>query len=114
MKEMMLKAAACAILATTSTGCGAFIGGGYPVGFAYDGSTKPHPMDQMQVQGPGKSDDKVGEACSTGFVGLVSMGDASLAAAKKAGGITDVHTVDLRTFSILGVYVQGCTVVHGK
>jgi hypothetical protein len=114
MKATILKSAACAVLAMTSTGCGAFIGGGYPVGFAYDSSSKPHPMDQQQVQGAGKSDDKMGEACSTGFVGLVSIGDASLAAAKKAGGITDVHTVDLRTFSILGVYVQGCTVVHGK
>ena len=114
MKAMIAKSAACVLLAMTGTGCGAFVGGGYPVGFAYDASSKPHPMDQQQVQGPGKSDDKTGEACSTGFVGLVSMGDASLAAAKKAGGITDVHTVDLRTFSILGLYVQGCTVVHGK
>jgi hypothetical protein len=114
MKAMILQGATCALLAMTSTGCGAFIGGGYPVGFIYDASSKPHAMDQAPQTGPGKSDDKMGEACSTGFVGMVALGDASIAAAKKAGGITDVHSVDLRTFSILGVYVQGCTVVHGK
>jgi hypothetical protein len=117
MNAMIAKSSACismAMLALASTGCGAFLGGGYPVGFIYDASSKPHPMDQAPQTGPGKSDDKMGEACSTGFVGAVAIGDASIAAAKKAGGITDVHSVDLRTFSILGVYTQGCTVVHGK
>jgi hypothetical protein len=114
MKATIAKSAACVLLAMTSTGCGAFIGGGYPVGFIYDASSKPHPMDQAPQTGPGKTDDKMGEACSTGFVGVVALGDASIAAAKKAGGITDVHSVDLRTFNILGFYTQGCTVVHGK
>ena len=113
MKAMFLNTAACALFLVTSTGCGAVMGG-YPSGFIYDASSKPHPMDQEQLQGPGKSDDKTGEACSTGFVGVVAMGDASVYAAKKAGGITDVHSVDFRTFNILGVYTQGCTIVHGK
>lgn len=113
MKATILKAAACGLFIMTSTGCSGLLGG-YPAGAFYDASSKPHPMDQTQVQGPGKSDDKTGEACSTGYLGVVAMGDASLAAAKKAGGITDVHTVDFRVFNILGVYVQGCTVVHGK
>jgi hypothetical protein len=113
MKAMILKAAACGMFMMTSTGCASFLGG-YPSGAFYDASSKPHPMDQQQVQGPAHTDDKTGEACSTGFVGVVAMGDASLYAAKKAGGITEVHTVDFRTFNILGVYVQGCTVVHGK
>jgi hypothetical protein len=113
MKAMIVQAAACILFTMTSTGCGALLGG-YPTGFIYDASSKPHPMDQAPQTGPGKTDDKMGEACSTGFVSAVSIGDASIAAAKKAGGITDVHSVDLRTFSILGVYTQGCTVVHGK
>ncbi len=113
MKAMILNTAACALFVMGSTGC-ASLTGGYPSGFAYDATSKPHPMDQEQLQGPGKSDDKTGEACSTGYLGIVAMGDASVATAKKAGGITDVHSVDFRTFNILGVYVQGCTVVHGK
>jgi hypothetical protein len=113
MKAMILNTAACALFVMASTGC-ASVMGGYPSGFAYDATSKPHPMDQEQLQGPGKSDDKTGEACSTGYLGIVAMGDASVATAKKAGGITDVHSVDFRTFNILGLYVQGCTVVHGK
>jgi hypothetical protein len=113
MKATILTSAACALFALTSTGCAAVLGG-YPTGFIYDASSKPHPMDQAPQTGPGKTDDKMGEACSTGFLGAVSLGDASIAAAKKAGGISDVHSVDLRTFGILGVYTQGCTVVHGK
>ena len=90
MKAMIGKTLACVLLMTTGTGCSALMGG-YPSGFIFDSSSKPHPMDQAQQGGPGKTDDKVGEACSTGFVGLVSIGDASIAAAKKAGGISDVH-----------------------
>jgi hypothetical protein len=113
MKSMILKCAAIAVLTMTNTGCSAFLGP-YPVGFIFDSSTKPHPADQTYLNGPGKTDDKMGEACSTGYVGVVAVGDASVAAAKKAGGITDVHTMDLRTFSILGLYTQACTIVHGK
>jgi len=114
MRAMILKCAAIAAVTMTSTGCTAFLGP-YPTGFIFDSSIKPHPIDQAYISGPGKTDDKMGEACSTGFVfGAVSIGDASLAAAKKAGGITDVHTVDVKTFSIIGVYTQGCTIVHGK
>jgi hypothetical protein len=112
MKATILSAV-CALMAMSSTGCAALTGG-YPTGFIYDASSKPHPMDQAQLTGAGKTDDKMGEACSTGFLGVVSLGDASVAAAKKAGQISDVHSVDLRTFGILGLYTQGCTVVHGK
>jgi hypothetical protein len=113
MKAMILNGAAFAMLLSTSTGCASLLGG-YPSGFIYDASSRPHPMDQAQMTGPARTDDKQGEACSMGILSAVSLGDASLAAAKKAGGITDVHSVDLRTFGILGVYTQGCTVVHGK
>lgn len=95
------------------TGCAALTGG-YPQGFIYDASSHPHPMDRIEIAGPAKSGDKAGEACSIGILGVVSMGDASLDSAKKAGGITDVHAVDLKTFGVLGVYTQACTVVHGK
>lgn len=113
MKAMILKCAAIAAVTMTSTGCSAFLGP-YPTGFIYDSSIKPHPIDQAYITGPGKSDDKMGEACSMGILSAVALGDASLAAAKKAGGITDVHTVDIKTFNIVGVYTQGCTIVHGK
>ena len=100
-------------IAVIAMGCGA-LGGGYPSGSLYVGTTTPHGMDRNETSGPGKSGDKSGEACATGILGIVAFGDASLNAAKKAGGITEVHSVELRAMNILGIYSQGCTEVHGK
>ncbi len=93
----------------------ALMGGcGYPTGMVYTGVTQPHPATRAEVSGQGKSGDKHAEACATGILNLAAWGDASTDAAKKAGGITDVHSVEFRSFSILGIYTQGCTEVHGK
>lgn len=72
-----------------------------------------------KVQGPiatGKSSraSKTGQACATNILGLVSTGDASIDAAKKAGGITDVATVDHDSTIVLMVYGKYCTVVKGE
>lgn len=95
------------------TGCAAF-GGGYPSGSLYTGVTAPHGVDRAEISGTGKTGDKAGEACATGILGVAAWGDASIDAAKKAGGISDVHSVELRSFNILGIYTQGCTEIHGK
>lgn len=55
-----------------------------------------------------------GEACATSILGVYASGDASIEAAKKAGGIMQVVTIDHQTNSILGVYAKYCTVVYGK
>jgi len=87
----------------------------YPSGSLYNGTVVPHGVDRLEMAGSAKSGDKEGESCATGILNAVAWGDASVDAAKKAGSITDVHSVELRTFSILGVvYSTGCTVVHGK
>ncbi len=57
---------------------------------------------------------KTGEACATSILGLVATGDASIAAAKAAGGIQQVSHVDHDIFSVLGVYAKVCTVVSGQ
>lgn len=49
-----------------------------------------------------------------GILGLVAWGDASLAAAKSAGGIKEVHSLEYKDFNILFIYHQGCTEVHGE
>lgn len=97
-------------------GCGcAALGGGYPSGSLYNGTTVPHGVDKLEMAGTGRSGDKEGESCATGILNAVAWGDASVDAAKKAGSITDVHSVELKSFSILGVvYSTGCTVVHGN
>jgi len=100
------------IVAASLGGCASV---GYPVGSIYQGTTTPHGMDRNNTEGAAKTGDKSGEACATGILALAAWGDASLDAAKKAGGnIADVHSVEFRGFSILGIYNQGCTVVHGK
>ncbi len=57
---------------------------------------------------------KTGEACINSILGVVALGDASLEAAKKAGGITQIAHVDHEQFSVLGVYATSCTIVHGQ
>jgi hypothetical protein len=42
-------------------------------------------------------------------------GLAASDAAKKAGSITEVHSVEFKpTVVAFGIYYQACTVVHGK
>lgn len=72
-----------------------------------------------KVQGPiatGKSSraSKTGQACATNILGLISIGDASIDAAKKAGGINDVATVDHDSTIVLMLYGKYCTVVKGE
>jgi hypothetical protein len=45
---------------------------------------------------------------------MVAFGDASIAEAKRRGGITTVATVDHSSTSILGLYSRFCTVVAGE
>ncbi|MDO8266443.1 MAG: TRL-like family protein [Moraxellaceae bacterium] len=72
-----------------------------------------------KVQGPvttghGTNTTKTGQACATNILGLISTGDASIDAAKKAGGIKDVSSVDHDSTMILAVYGKFCTVVKGN
>jgi raffinose/stachyose/melibiose transport system substrate-binding protein len=54
------------------------------------------------------------QASSFDIINFPAFGDASLDAAKKAGQISDVHSVEFGGMSILGLYTQGCTAAHGK
>lgn len=56
---------------------------------------------------------RVGEACSTGVLGLVAMGDASVEAARRNGGITLITSVDQKIENLL-VYQRYCTIVRGR
>src|SRR5688572_2592491 len=57
---------------------------------------------------------KEGKACAQTILGLVATGDASISAAKAAGGITQVAHIDHTAHSILGVVADFCTIVKGK
>jgi hypothetical protein len=66
---------------------------------------------EMVLPGSGT---KKGMACQTSILGVYASGDASVEAAKKAGGITKVTGVDATAESILGFYAKYCTVVRGS
>jgi len=57
---------------------------------------------------------KEGKACTQSILGWVSSGDGSVAAAKAAGGITTVASVDHTAHQILGIVGEWCTVVKGS
>lgn len=57
---------------------------------------------------------KEGKACAQSILGWVSSGDASIAAAKAAGGITTVASVDHSSDQILGIVGHWCTIVKGS
>lgn len=57
---------------------------------------------------------KEGKACGTSILGWVATGDASIQAAKAAGGITKVASVDHSAKNILGIFGEWCTIVRGN
>lgn len=57
---------------------------------------------------------KEGKACASTFLGVYARGDASIAAAAKAGGIRNVTRVDHYTRNLLGVIGEYCTIVGGS
>ena len=68
----------------------------------------------MPVTATTASASKVGTATSTTYVGMVAIGDASIEAAKKKGGITTVSSVDTKIHSILGIITTYTTTVRGN
>jgi hypothetical protein len=57
---------------------------------------------------------RTGNSCAYSVMGLVAWGDASINAAKNAGQIKQVASVDFETFNLLGIYGSFCTVVRGN
>jgi TRL-like protein family len=67
-----------------------------------------------KVSNPGVMEEKTGIACADSYLGLVALGDASIAAAKQAGNISKVSSVDHTAKSYFVFYGQYCTVVRGE
>jgi hypothetical protein len=108
MKNTMIAAAAVLSLAGLG-GCAT-----YPYGVIYDSTTTPHGMMRVNGDGANKGGTKSGESCASGILGVAAWGDASVAAAKAAGGIKEVHSVEYKDTNYVFVYHVGCTVVHGE
>lgn len=70
------------------------------------------------VQGPiaatNATGTKTGRACASTIIGLINKGDASIVAAKKAGGINTVATVDYHTKGFYPFFGETCVIVTGN
>jgi hypothetical protein len=108
--KKILSFAVLALLTASMTGCGALAFGnaGAPFGSIYTGTTSSWLVTSNDVGS------KHGEACGMSILGLVTIGDAAVEAAAKAGGITKIGVVDNKDFNVLGVYVQHCVEVTGN
>jgi hypothetical protein len=104
--KITLIAAALSLVALS--GCAMASGGNAAaMGTIYSGYKSPGQVGTA-------ADGKTGEACISSILGLIATGDASIEAAKKAGGITQIAHIDHEQFGVLGVYATSCTVVHGQ
>jgi hypothetical protein len=56
---------------------------------------------------------KIGTAESTAII-CFATGDSSIRKAMENGGITRIHHVDAKVFSVLGLYAKYTTVVYGE
>ena len=93
-------------LAALSTGCA--LSANAPVtGFVYQAAKGGSAATSNDLGG------KTGQSCAMSILGVYGGGDASIAAAAKAGGITKISAVDSDNFGILGIYAKNCTVVSG-
>ncbi len=73
------------------------------------------PMPEITVVKNGESAAKSGEASCSSYVWLVTVGDCSIDAAMKKGGIKKVHHVDVQEVSyFFGIYGKVTSIVYGE
>ncbi len=104
MKRTIATFTACAILLFVM-GCAT----SYPIGTLYTELKLP-----VTATANNGTATKVGTAKCISVLALVAIGDASIEAAKKDGGITKVHHVDWEVENILGVIGKYKVTVYGE
>lgn len=101
---LALTAGACVTLQTS--------GPNAPWGLIYTDVKGPgsyYEIENMSVPGS-----KSGKAQAIGVLSLVAVGDNSVEAACKNGGIKKINTIDFHVMNVLGVYTQFETLVTGE
>jgi len=92
------------LISIMASGCATL----YPVGTFYTEVSVP------TLVGDGDADySKVGKATAKSYLTLIATGDASIEAAAKNGGITEIKYVDYNVKNILGVIGEYTTIVYG-
>ena len=104
MNKVAMSMLACASLVSLM-GCAST----QPVGCLY--TAVQLPVTATANNGPAP---KVGVAECRSYLALITVGDASIEAAKKNGGITKVHHVDWDARNVLGIYGTYRVTVHGE
>jgi len=66
-----------------------------------------------EASSPTSPSTKEGRACAESILGLIAHGDASVRAAKEAGGIKEVTVIDHSARNFLGIVGEWCTIVRG-
>lgn len=101
----MKKLSGLIILAALFTGCATQV----PVGFILIDNTLP-----LQVGDAAAKCTKTGTAMSKSYIGMIAVGDCSIDAAAKNGGITKINHVDWKVKNTLGFIGEYTTTVYGE
>ena len=85
----------------------------------FSGCATPVGLLYTQVEAPvsvgsGAAGPLLGEACAYSFLGLLALGDRSIEAGRRNGGITTVSSVDETVEGFPLVYSKHCTLVRGN
>ena len=104
MKKHLLVLATAVVMGLSLVSCTAL----GVVGAVYTGTTIPH-----SVTG-NKLGTKVGSVKCTSILGIAAYGDAGVNTAAKMAGIKKVSHVDVKTFSVLGVFTSQTYYVYGE
>lgn len=78
-------------------------------GLYFNSISRPHSSGSQQV-----SASKVGTGVNTAYLGLVSIGDATVEKIAKENGIRNVVSVERSNFSIFGIYSTETFTVYGN
>jgi hypothetical protein len=114
MRNRMNLVKAAALLLPLSA-CAGQQGWNPPVGSIYSGAAGINPSTQVNITDAPRPGPKTGQSCAQGVLGVAAWGDMSLDAAKKAGGIARVDSLDYKVMDILGVvYQRRCTQITGE
>jgi hypothetical protein len=104
MKKKLMPLAAVLIVMSFLVGCATT----YPIGTLFTEVKLP-----TEATGA-NAGSKVGTSQCISILALIAMGDASIEAAMKNGGITKIHHVDWSAKNILGIYGEYKTTVYGQ
>ena len=104
MKKLIAAMACAGALGFLASGCAT----SFPTGCIYTNLSLPVSVGQ------GGKATKVGTAESRSYLGMVALGDSSIAEAMRNGGIKTVYYVDWQVENILGIFGTYRVVVYGE